>query len=145
MSNSYSVFKGGLTKVLSKCRERYQAQTSKPDSDPKRNALWVDRYRPKRYLDLLGDDRVHREVMSWVKEWDYCVFGKTKGKKRARDEENMDEFRRPREKVGSAVDQCLDAAVNYYFYVGSSNFRSSWPWKDYSGSYSREAGRIRRF
>ena len=59
----------------------------------------MDRYRPKRYLDLLGDDRVHREVMSWVKEWDYCVFGKSKGKKRARDDENLDEFRRPREKV----------------------------------------------
>ena len=61
--------------------------------------MWVDRYRPKRYLDLLGDDRIHREVMSWVKEWDYCVFGKNKGKKRARDEENLDEYHRPREKV----------------------------------------------
>lgn len=61
--------------------------------------LWVDRYRPQRYLDLLGDDRIHREVMAWVKEWDYCVYGKKKGKKRARDEENFDEYRRPREKV----------------------------------------------
>lgn len=61
--------------------------------------LWVDRYRPQRYLDLLGDDRIHREVMSWVKEWDYCVYGKKKGKKRARGEENLDEYRRPREKV----------------------------------------------
>lgn len=61
--------------------------------------LWVDRYRPQRYLDLLGDDRIHREVMAWVKEWDYCVYGKKKGKKRARDEESLDEYRRPREKV----------------------------------------------
>ncbi|KIP08852.1 hypothetical protein PHLGIDRAFT_68643 [Phlebiopsis gigantea 11061_1 CR5-6] len=69
-------------------------------SDPEApmGTLWVDRYRPTCYLDLLGDDRVHREVMSWVKEWDYCVFGK-KGKKRARDEENLDEYRRPRERL----------------------------------------------
>ena len=61
--------------------------------------MWVDRYRPKRYLDLVGDDRVHREVMAWVKEWDFCVFGNKKGKKKAVDNENSDEYRRPNEKV----------------------------------------------
>lgn len=73
------------------------ASTSKTEDD-----LWVDRYRPQRYTDLLGDDRVHREVMAWVKEWDWCVFGKSNGKKRAKFEdggENLDEYCRPREKV----------------------------------------------
>lgn len=42
------------------------------------NELWVDRYRPSKFTDLLGDERVHRETMSWLKEWDYCVFGKRK-------------------------------------------------------------------
>ena len=39
--------------------------------------------------------------MAWVKQWDWCVFGKTRGKKRTRDEENvdLDEYRRPQEKV----------------------------------------------
>ncbi|KAI0072280.1 hypothetical protein K474DRAFT_1668042 [Panus rudis PR-1116 ss-1] len=70
---------------------------------PSDDALWVDRYRPQRYIDLVGDDRVHREVMAWVKEWDWCVFGNKKGKaaakKRLRDEENQDEYRRPKEKI----------------------------------------------
>jgi chromosome transmission fidelity protein 18 len=62
--------------------------------------LWVDRYRPQQYTDLLGDDRVHREVMAWVKEWDYCVFGKSKGKqKMMEDDQRFDEYRRPQEKV----------------------------------------------
>ncbi|KAI9459504.1 P-loop containing nucleoside triphosphate hydrolase protein [Lactarius psammicola] len=65
--------------------------------------LWVDRYRPKRFTDLLGDERVHREVLAWVKQWDLCVFGKGKGKKRARDEERFasleDESGRPQEKI----------------------------------------------
>ena len=65
--------------------------------------LWVDRYRPKRFTDLLGDERVHREVLAWVKQWDLCVFGKGKGKKRVRDGESFmsseDELGRPQEKV----------------------------------------------
>ena len=65
--------------------------------------LWVDRYRPKRFTDLLGDERVHREVLAWVKQWDVCVFGKGKGKKRARNGEMFtspeDELGRPQEKV----------------------------------------------
>lgn len=43
--------------------------------------LWVDRYRPTRFTDLCGDERVHRETMSWLKEWDQCVFGKRKNVK----------------------------------------------------------------
>ncbi|KAL4246083.1 hypothetical protein ABKN59_003317 [Abortiporus biennis] len=68
--------------------------------------LWVDRYKPQRFTELIGDDRVHREVMAWVKGWDYCVFGKGKGKsvKRSRtymegDSENQDERMRPTEKI----------------------------------------------
>ncbi|KAJ3114323.1 hypothetical protein HK098_007385, partial [Nowakowskiella sp. JEL0407] len=38
--------------------------------------LWVDKYSPKLYIDLVGDERTNREVLSWVKEWDFCVFGK---------------------------------------------------------------------
>jgi hypothetical protein len=75
------------------------------------HTLWVDRYRPKKYTELLGDERVHREVLSWLKEWDRCVFGKNnkvRGKKRDRDGEQevkyQDEYHRPREKVD--MDKC---------------------------------------
>ncbi|GBE81792.1 hypothetical protein BKA93DRAFT_445860 [Sparassis latifolia] len=64
-------------------------------------SLLTDRYRPKRFTELLGDDRVHREVMAWVKEWDHCVFGgrKGRGRKRPREEDSADEWRRPKEKL----------------------------------------------
>ncbi|KLO10427.1 hypothetical protein SCHPADRAFT_878166 [Schizopora paradoxa] len=69
--------------------------------------LWVDRYRPSRFSDLCGDERVHRETMNWLKEWDSCVFGKkrnNKAKKPFREEadsnfEYKDPFHRPREKI----------------------------------------------
>ncbi|KAH8980916.1 P-loop containing nucleoside triphosphate hydrolase protein [Lactarius hatsudake] len=79
-----------------------QSPSSGPSSRTE-ETLWVDRYRPKRFTDLLGDERVHREVLAWVKQWDQCVFGKGKGKKRARDEERFanleDESGRPQEKI----------------------------------------------
>jgi chromosome transmission fidelity protein 18 len=87
--------------------QRLMQPDTEPSSDHASSSteetLWVDRYRPKRFTDLLGDERVHREVLAWVKQWDLCVFGKGKGKKRARDGERItsseDELGRPQEKV----------------------------------------------
>ncbi|KZT27298.1 P-loop containing nucleoside triphosphate hydrolase protein [Neolentinus lepideus HHB14362 ss-1] len=80
------------------CSQEAPKSTKSPQ-----NKLWVDRYRPKVFADLLGDERVHRETMAWVKEWDWCVFGKKKGKKRARDDDQNvdynDEYHRPRERI----------------------------------------------
>jgi len=76
---------------------------AEPSSHRVHDTLWVDKYRPKRFVELLGDEKVNLEVLSWVKEWDFCVFGKRKGKKRARESEVRtapeDEFHRPPEKV----------------------------------------------
>jgi chromosome transmission fidelity protein 18 len=106
-----------LTTPIHRLMDELSATTAQrlmhPDTDPSTSSdhsssrtedtLWVDRYRPKRFTDLLGDERVHREVLAWVKQWDLCVFGKGKGKRRARDVERFmsseDELGRPQEKV----------------------------------------------
>ncbi|GAA6060295.1 hypothetical protein JCM10212_002936 [Sporobolomyces blumeae] len=44
------------------------------EGKPVETQLWTDRYRPKKFTDLLGDERVHRQALSWLKEWDSCVF-----------------------------------------------------------------------
>lgn len=63
------------------------------DPNDVETALWTDRYRPKKFTDLLGDEvgqeihlsvigtdallmkqRVHRSALLWLKEWDQCVF-----------------------------------------------------------------------
>ncbi len=36
--------------------------------------MWVDKHRPAKFTELLGDERIHREVLGWLKEWDECVF-----------------------------------------------------------------------
>ncbi|KIM48804.1 hypothetical protein M413DRAFT_437980 [Hebeloma cylindrosporum] len=79
-----------------------QAQSSIPGKAAVEDMLWVDRYRPRKFIELLGNERVARDALSWVKQWDWCVFGKSRGKKRARDgdeDANLDEFHRPQEKI----------------------------------------------
>ncbi|BEJ10866.1 hypothetical protein CspHIS471_0102880 [Cutaneotrichosporon sp. HIS471] len=68
-----------------------------------KKGLWVDKYRPNKFSDLLGEDRVHRDVMTWLKEWDRCVFKRAAPKKRKIDEDTNtfyhDPLGRPRERI----------------------------------------------
>jgi DNA polymerase III delta prime subunit len=39
------------------------------------NELWVDKYAPKHFIDLISPENVNREVLRWIKMWDNKVFG----------------------------------------------------------------------
>jgi hypothetical protein len=41
---------------------------------PVEDQLWVDKYAPQSFLDLLSDDKTNRNILSWLKEWDPYVF-----------------------------------------------------------------------
>ena len=36
--------------------------------------LWTEKYRARRFTDLVGDERTHRSVLRWLKSWDPIVF-----------------------------------------------------------------------
>ncbi|KAJ2665277.1 Chromosome transmission fidelity protein 18 [Coemansia sp. RSA 1200] len=59
--------------------------------------LWVDKYRARTFVDLVSDERTNRAVMQWLKEWDYCVFGRGSGSGGA--EGNTDRWRRPLRRI----------------------------------------------
>ncbi|KAG4072740.1 hypothetical protein HA402_001852 [Bradysia odoriphaga] len=40
--------------------------------------LWVEKYRPKKYLDLLSDESTNRNLLKWLKMWDKIVFQRNK-------------------------------------------------------------------
>ncbi|KAJ3259296.1 hypothetical protein HK103_002494 [Boothiomyces macroporosus] len=72
------------------------------------NKLWIDKYSPKMYIDLVGDEYLNRSILAWVKHWDYCVFGKElkkslintgKGKAPSKFDKPMDKFQRPEKKI----------------------------------------------
>lgn len=48
-----------------------------------RTLMWTEKYRAKKFTDLVGDERTHRSVLRWLKGWDSIVFpgsAKTKPK-----------------------------------------------------------------
>lgn len=36
--------------------------------------LWVDKYIPKRFIELLTEEKTNREILIWLKSWDKMVF-----------------------------------------------------------------------
>jgi chromosome transmission fidelity protein 18 len=65
-------------------------------SKSRRTMMWTEKYRARKFFDLVGDDRTHREVLRWLKGWDPIVFpraGKAKPKaaKRMGDNGEMEE------------------------------------------------------
>ncbi|KAJ9376449.1 hypothetical protein DTO063F5_8784 [Paecilomyces variotii] len=52
--------------------------------------LWTEKYRARKFTDLIGDERTHRSVLRWLKGWDPIVFpnlARAKAKKLKNDEQ----------------------------------------------------------
>ncbi|KAL2352532.1 chromosome transmission fidelity protein 18 [Cryomyces antarcticus] len=39
-----------------------------------RTLMWTEKYRARKFTDLIGDERTHRSVLRWLKGWDSIVF-----------------------------------------------------------------------
>lgn len=54
--------------------------------------LWTEKYRAKKFTDLVGDERTHRDVLRWLKGWDPIVFpGSNKTKPKAKFNDALEE------------------------------------------------------
>ncbi|OQE40167.1 hypothetical protein PENCOP_c006G05805 [Penicillium coprophilum] len=54
------------------------------------SAMWTEKYRARKFTDLIGDERTHRSVLRWLKGWESIVFpglAKSRAKKPTRDDE----------------------------------------------------------
>lgn len=57
-----------------------------------RTMMWTEKYRAKKFTDLVGDERTHRNVLRWLKAWDHIVFaGNCKSKPKEMISENPEE------------------------------------------------------
>ncbi|ETW08306.1 hypothetical protein, variant 1 [Aphanomyces invadans] len=56
-----------------RCREKEQTKSTSVESI-KESDLWLNKYSPRHFIDLLSDERTNREVLTWLKSWDPVVF-----------------------------------------------------------------------
>uniref|UniRef100_A0A8C9L5V5 ATPase AAA-type core domain-containing protein n=1 Tax=Pavo cristatus TaxID=9049 RepID=A0A8C9L5V5_PAVCR len=84
------------------CLETSDEATEQPgdmgEEEPTPHCLWVDKFAPRRYMELLSDDYTNRCLLKWLKLWDTVVFGKEKPVKKAKPgAEAHPPFRQPKE------------------------------------------------
>jgi len=48
--------------------------TSAAPTNSSPTLLWTEKYRARKFTDLVGDERTHRSVLHWLKSWDTIVF-----------------------------------------------------------------------
>ncbi|XP_067626216.1 chromosome transmission fidelity protein 18 homolog [Eurosta solidaginis] len=59
-----------------------QPQTSAANRESNREeTLWVEKYKPRKYIDLLSDEATNRSLLYWLKMWDKVVFNREFKKK----------------------------------------------------------------
>ncbi|NXI72017.1 CTF18 protein, partial [Anseranas semipalmata] len=80
-----------LSEIINSCLETSD-ETAEPhekaeaadEEESTLHCLWVDKFTPRRYMELLSDDYTNRCLLKWLKLWDTVVFGREKPVKRAK-------------------------------------------------------------
>lgn len=44
------------------------------DARPHSNKLWVEKWRPRKFMDLVGNEKTNRRVLRWLRQWSPAVF-----------------------------------------------------------------------
>jgi chromosome transmission fidelity protein 18 len=62
--------------------------------------MWTEKYRARKFTDLVGDERTHRSVLKWLKAWDNIVFpGSVKAKPKKAFQDRDGSFERQNRKI----------------------------------------------
>ncbi|KAJ5665409.1 Chromosome transmission fidelity protein 18 [Penicillium maclennaniae] len=73
-----------------------QVSIEKNDGDIKQkkmdSMMWTEKYRARKFTDLIGDERTHRQVLRWLKGWDSIVYpGLSRSQKKKSGQDNEEE------------------------------------------------------
>ncbi|XP_053332569.1 chromosome transmission fidelity protein 18 homolog [Clarias gariepinus] len=81
--------------------------------------LWVDRFSPQHYMELLSDDFTNRCLLKWLKLWDTVVFGREwkprppTAESRANSNQNQNQNQRFKTK-SQITEEILEAELDQY-------------------------------
>ncbi|KAI9811841.1 MAG: hypothetical protein M1827_005192 [Pycnora praestabilis] len=65
-----------------------------------RTLMWTEKYRARKFTDLVGDERTHRSVLRWLKGWDPIVFPRSGRVRALASKHNIDSAEeRPHRKI----------------------------------------------
>lgn len=62
-------------KMMEEVIQSVEQAPEKPKA--RRTLMWTEKYRARNFMELVGDDRTHRQVLRWLKAWDPIVFPKS--------------------------------------------------------------------
>ncbi|CAI4049582.1 hypothetical protein SUVZ_13G2140 [Saccharomyces uvarum] len=78
------------------------SKTSTVASKVDNNSLWVEKWRPKKFLDLVGNEKTNRRILGWLRQWTPAVFKEQLPKLPSEKEENEvepDPLKRPQKRI----------------------------------------------
>ena len=75
------------TAALTREMEPVAEHQESPQSD-----LWVEKYKPRSYMELLSDDGTNRTLLMWLKLWDKLVFKKERKVKPKKEEDDKPKY-----------------------------------------------------
>eukprot|EP00850_Spirogloea_muscicola_P010707 SM000064S19729 [mRNA] locus=s64:153757:161302:- [translate_table: standard] len=64
-----------LQKIVDEADRALAAESATSPASAVQAQLWVDKYTPQAFTELLSDEQTNREVLKWLKDWDGLVFG----------------------------------------------------------------------
>ncbi|XP_043944875.1 chromosome transmission fidelity protein 18 homolog [Protopterus annectens] len=101
--------------------EEEEDDTDDENEEKKTVSLWVDKFTPRHYTELLSDDYTNRCLLKWLKLWDVVVFGREKNvKKNKVKQETRPSFKQQKEQQNKwkskeqITEEILDAELDQH-------------------------------
>ena len=92
---------GELNRLETAALTRQTAPMVTDGQESPQTELWVEKYRPRSYMELLSDDGTNRTLLMWLKLWDKLVFNKERKVKPKKEEDE-------KPKYGAALPEVLE-------------------------------------
>ncbi|PKX90676.1 putative sister chromatid cohesion factor (Chl12) [Aspergillus novofumigatus IBT 16806] len=91
-------------KASTKALDRTIQQSVEAPLEGQRNkkmaaAMWTEKYRARKFTELIGDERIHRSVLRWLKGWEPIVFPNLAKSRAKKPGNNNDDGERLQRKV----------------------------------------------
>lgn len=92
-----------LDKIEASSEDRHNVhKTSTAARKVSNETLWVEKWRPRKFLDLVGNEKTNRRMLSWLRQWTPAVFKEQLPKLPSEKEETgleLDPLKRPQKRI----------------------------------------------